>query len=77
MVRYIKESCEPIYCLTFFTGNFDKFDSIVKQILRLDIMGLFSYLRYLSSPSITKFAVTLLQSLSSSSTIFGNECGMH
>lgn len=41
-------------------GNFDKFDSIVKLILRLDIMGFFSYLRYLSSFSIIKFVVILL-----------------
>lgn len=60
MVRYIKESCELIYCLIFFMGNFDKFDSIVKLILCLDIMGFFSYLRYLSSFSIIKFVVILL-----------------
>lgn len=59
MVRYIKESCEFIYCLIFFMGNFDKFDSIVKLILCLDIMGFFSYLSYFSS-FIIKFVVILL-----------------
>lgn len=59
MVRYIKESCEFIYCLIFFMGNVDKFDCIVKLFLYLDIMGFFSYLSYCSS-CIIKFVVILL-----------------